>query len=77
MIFLARNLQFRDFPASFSRSPRTDPKQMADPVTPEATESFGKGYNVQVGLQGLAVLAGNDELGLPMTKGYLEPALVS
>mmetsp|Transcript_85536 Transcript_85536/g.135668 ORF Transcript_85536/g.135668 Transcript_85536/m.135668 type:complete len:236 (-) Transcript_85536:56-763(-) len=25
----------------------TDPKQMADPVTPEATESFGKGYNVQ------------------------------
>lgn len=34
-------------------TPRKDPEQMADPVTPEATESFGnKGYNVKVGLLG-------------------------
>ena len=30
---------------------------MADPVTPEATESFGnKGYNVKVGLLGVSCL---------------------
>lgn len=41
-------------------TPRKDPEQMADPVTPEATESFGnKGYNVKVGLLGLLGLLGH------------------
>ena len=35
---------------------------MADPVTPEATESFGnKGFNVKVGLLGPAMMGGHME----------------